>query len=77
MAQEFNGEKIFVFANQSDNDKAPAFKGMIKTADGQTKLGEVALWYMTDRDTGEQILDDNGNPKLSGKISAPYVKPTS
>ena len=70
--------QIKIFKNVSDNERAPAFKGIIcDPANDYAKVGECSLWYADDRDTGEQRLDQNGNPFLVGKTQAPYVKPTS
>jgi hypothetical protein len=69
--QNLAGLKIMVFKNTSDNAKAPAFKGMVKDGEGN-KLGEIALWYADDRETGEQKLDKAGNPYLTGSIQEPF-----
>jgi len=67
------GKKIMLFRNQSDNAKAPMFTGMIQDPDnGYSKMFEIALWPVTDRETGEKKLDSSGKPYLSGTISEPY-----
>lgn len=59
----------------SDNDKAPQFKAFLKDPENDyATVGEVGLWYSTDRETGDQRLDSNGNPFLSGAIKEPYKK---
>lgn len=67
--------QIKIFKNLSDNPKAPAFKGIITDpANEYAKVAEISLWYADDRETGEQKLDRNGNPFLTGKTQAPYEK---
>lgn len=67
--------QIKIFKNVSDNPNAPAFRGILcDPTDEYKTVGEVSLWYADDRETGEQKLDKNGNPFLSGKSAAPYEK---
>ena len=67
--------QIKVFKNVSDNPSAPAFRGILcDPSKDYEVVGECSLWYATDKDTGEQKLDKNGNPFLNGKTAAPYKK---
>jgi hypothetical protein len=67
--------QLKIFKNVSENPNAPAFRGILCDPDAEyATVAEVSLWYADDRETGEQKLDKNGNPFLSGKSSAPYVK---
>ncbi len=67
--------QIKIFKNVSDNPNAPDFRAILCDPDDDYAIvAESSLWYADDRQTGDQKLDKNGNPFLTGKSKPPYKK---
>ena len=67
--------QIKIFKTVSDNPNAPDFRAILcDPDDGYAIVAESSLWYADDRATGDQKLDKNGNPFLTGKSKPPYKK---
>jgi hypothetical protein len=64
MNQQQNNDKIILFHNTSDNQRAPLFTGIV-TIDG--KEFRASLWKATEKD-GTPKLDKNFKEYFNGKI---------
>ena len=73
MTISLEGAKIILRKNVSENPNAPALQLEIKEASGAVHEG--GLWLDKKRDTGELLLDSNGNRTYSGKIRTSKAKP--
>ena len=58
-----------IFFNQSENPKAPKLTGTLKLENGSDI--RIALWIVTDRETGEARYDKHGKKFFSAKLSWP------
>lgn len=70
---EHNPGKGNLFLNtEKKSEEAPDLKGSFKLPNGEDY--DIALWYATDKETGEKRKDVNGKNFFTAKIQEPYIK---